>query len=116
MAIRYCGELTIRIHFTGSDYQGTISHAGRHLWTFDAIETPIVGWGKGVGYDSPTAYDMAAEGAVGFGSYYTTHNRSWNVPEWAPKPGNADTIDERAELTPDGSGEYVIRRVKGRTS
>lgn len=112
MAVRFCGELTIRLHFTGSDYQGTISHDGRHLWTFADQYPPRVGWGEGIGYDSPAAYDMAAEGAIGFGSYYTTHNRGHDVPDWAPKPENADTISERSELSRDGSGQYIIRRKK----
>lgn len=111
MAVRYCGELTIRISFRDSgDYAGTISHEGRHLWTFADLGAPAIGWGEGVGYDSPAAYDAAAEGAVAFGAYYTTHNRGDDVPGWAPKPENADLIDERSEIDYDGRGEYVLRR------
>jgi hypothetical protein len=35
-----------------------------------------------------------AMSAAAFGSYYTTHNRGDDTPDWAPPPEVADAIDD----------------------
>jgi hypothetical protein len=110
MAKRYIGDAVIRIAYHDEgDYRGTIS-AGGKCWRFRDLKAPAIGHGAGVGYDSSKAYDEMASSAVGFGGYYTTHNRGEDCPEWAPPAEVADAIDEAASWAQDDSGEYQVRR------
>jgi hypothetical protein len=112
MAKRYIGDavVTIQYHDAG-DYRGTISAGGYH-WRFDSLRAPAVGHGAGVGYDSPEAYDSMAKSAVVFGSYYTTHNRGADTPDWAPRLEVADAIEEATSWAMDDQGNYAVRRSK----
>lgn len=111
MARRYIGDAIVDIRYDDrhSDYRGSVSAGGR-TWKFTDLHEPRIGFGHGV--DSPEAYDKMAVSAVGFGSYYTTHNRSDDVPDWAPNPETADAIDEAVSWATDeaGRGQYEVRR------
>lgn len=66
MAIRYSGNATIRVVYRDSgDYACTVSVAGRNVWT-GTVGAPAVGFGVGIAYDSPEAYDEAARAALAF--------------------------------------------------
>jgi len=110
MARRYIGNavVTITYHDAG-DYRGTIS-AGGHHWRFDELRAPAAG--LPFTYDSPEAYDKMAASAVSFGSYYTTHNRGSDTPEWAPPAEVADAISDATGWATDeeGKGLYEVRR------
>lgn len=110
MAKRYIGDAVIRIEYhDAGDYRGTVS-AGGHVWRFANLHAPLIGHGPGVGYDSPEAYDSMAASAVSFGSYYTTHNRGDDCPEWAPPSEVADAIQEATQCDMTDQGDYLIRR------
>lgn len=57
-------------------------------------------------------YDEMAESAVGFASYYTTHNRGDDLPDWAPSAEVADAIAEATEWAQDDRGDYEVHRTK----
>lgn len=85
MAVRYSGELTVRIAWSDrhSWYYGSVAH-GRDAWSFDDLRPPPSGhWGA---VDSPKSYDRAAEAAIAF------------APEG---------LGERAEMDDQG---YKVRR------
>lgn len=117
MAKRYIGDAVITITYRDrGDYAGTVC-AGRKCWRFDELRGPAIGFGRGIAYDSPRAYDEMAESAVGFGSYYTTHNRGDDVPDWAPSADVADAIEEATAWAQDDRGNYEVRRsLRGRAS
>ena len=113
MAKRYIGDAVITIEYVGEtpdgrgNYKGTV-RAGKHTWRFDELHS-----GVGGGGDSPEAYDEMAQSAVSFASYYTTHNRGDDTPEWAPSPEVADAIDEAVGYAQRDNGEYEVRRSPG---
>ena len=110
MAKRYIGDAVITIEYVGEtpdgrgNYKGTV-RAGKHTWRFDELHS-----GVGGGGDSPEAYDEMAQSAVSFASYYTTHNRGDDAPEWAPPPEVADAINEAVGYVQRDNGEYEVRR------
>lgn len=115
MARRYIGDAVISVEYEGTNfasnhdnYRGTITAYGKS-WKFDKVGIP----GSRHAADSPLAYDKAAAAAVAFGSYYTTHNRGDDVPEWAPAPETADAIDEATSIVMDDQGRYLVRRSPG---
>lgn len=125
MAVRYIGDAVIRIFYRDGDtYVGSVCVGGSaksrgRCWKFDDLNAPRGGFGYSFGYDSAEAYDSMAKSAVGFGSYYTTHNRGDDVPDWAPEPEVADAIEEAVSWAQDDRGEYEVRRSakgKARTS
>jgi hypothetical protein len=115
MARRYIGDavITIMYHDAGSksgrreDYRGSV-RAGGYTWKFDELHAPAMGFS--FASDSPEAYDKMAASAVSFGSYYTTHNRGDDVPDWAPPAKVADAIDEATVWAMTDSGRYQVRR------
>jgi hypothetical protein len=119
MAKRYIGNAVITIEYVGEtpdgrgNYAGTV-RVGKHTWRFDELHSGVggVSSGRGYGYpaDSPEAYDEMAQSAVSFASYYTTHNRGDDAPEWAPPPEVADAIDEAVSIVLRGDGTYEVRR------
>lgn len=112
MAKRYIGDAVITITYRDrGDYAGTVC-AGRKCWRFNELRGPAIGFGRGVAYDSPKAYDEMAESAVGFGSYYTTHNRG-DAPDWAPPADVADAIEEATAWAQNDQGDYEVRRSRG---
>jgi hypothetical protein len=66
MATRYSGNATIRVvyldHLT---YQCRVSVDGRSVW-HGWIGPPERGFGPGIAYDSPRAYDSTARAALAF--------------------------------------------------
>lgn len=111
MAKRYIGNAVVRIayHDDGT-YRGTVSVDGGYVWRFGELRPAPVGFGPGVAYDSSAAYDSMAASAVGFGSYYTTHNRGDDCPDWAPTAEVADAIDGATSWDQNDSGQYAVRR------
>jgi len=114
MAKRYIGDAVVTIKYVGTDRDGRDEYVGtirveNYAWKFSSLYAPAVGFGAGVAYDSPAAYDSMAKAAVSFGSYYTTCNRGDDVPDWAPDAETADAIDAAA-WDRDESGEYSVSR------
>jgi hypothetical protein len=112
MAKRWIGDAVVTIEYAGekdgrSQYKGTIK-AGDHTWRFADLGSPMGGFRTGS--DSPEAYDEMAGAAASFASYYTTHNRGDDVPDWAPSPEIADAIDEAVSWVQDDKGNYQVRR------
>jgi hypothetical protein len=116
MATRFIGDARITIRFDGYSpprmyYSGRVT-VGRVAWEFDDIGlSEYVHKGAA---DSPEAFDAVAAAAVSFGSYWTTHNRGDDVPEWAPTPEVADAISDAVGMAQDeeGRGLYAVRRAK----
>ena len=110
MAVRYIGDAVVRISYHDSgDYHGTVSvPAG--TWRFGCLHAPACGFGPGVAYYSPAAYDEMASSAVAFASYYTSHNRGDETPDWAPPPELADAIDAATCGACSDGGDYTVRR------
>lgn len=114
MARRYIGEAVIDINYRDQvDYAGTIS-AGGYTWHFDGLRPSRSGFGRGVAYDSPKAYDEMAASAVSFGAYYRSYNRGDDVPEWAPPAEVADAIDDATAGWMDERGTYEVLRQRPR--
>lgn len=68
MATRYIGDATIRVEYMGDrndNYRVSVSAPGNRGKGF-LVGAPKVGFGKGVAYDSPTAYDDIAAAAAQF--------------------------------------------------
>jgi len=116
MARRIIGDAIVNIQYSDrGDYRGTVSvpygrGKKRKSWRFSDLHAPRMGFGPRIGYDSPRAYDEMAESAVGFGSYYTTHNRGDDVPDWAPSEELADAISDATAWAQDDRGKYEVRR------
>lgn len=66
MAKRYSGNATVQVTYDDRDYypcQVVINH--REVWR-GAVGVPACGFGSGIAYDSPEAYDSAARAAFAF--------------------------------------------------
>ena len=68
MANRYSGQLRISVEYDdrGGDYRVGVTD-GKHRWR-GRIRPAPAGFGPGVGYDSPKAYDSIARSALAFAS------------------------------------------------
>lgn len=120
MARRYIGDAVVEIRYHGTapngkeEYRGRITTGKRGLfWDFDSLFAPRFGFGAGVAYDSPKAYDEMAEAACDFCSYYTKDNRGADVPDWAPPAEVADAIEDAicvARGDPQGTLSVQRRR------
>lgn len=67
MAVRYCGSLTVELIYhddVGPNGAYRCVVAGERL----TILPPVCGFGIGISYDSPLAYDAIAKTAVNFSS------------------------------------------------
>lgn len=68
MAKRYCGEVTIELYYRDDkpdpDYRARVSCT--RGYRVIVVKPPGVGYGDGVAYDSPEAYDRAAHAALSF--------------------------------------------------
>ena len=108
MAKRYIGDAVVTIEY-GDDgaYHGNVRF-GQYVWKFGDLHAPRMGFR--FAYDSPEAYDEMAQNAVSFGSYYTTHNRGDDVPDWAPPPEVADAIEEAVGYAQRDDGTYEVKR------
>ena len=94
MAIRYSGGLKINVIYRDNgDYRAVITEYGprRSLQREVHIIRPATsGFGRGVAYDSPQAYDEMAHAALSFA----------DDEEW---------VSELAAYTPTGQGWYIGR-------
>jgi len=77
MARRYIGDAIIYITYhDDGDYRGSIvvvKEDGPVVWKFKGLHASAIGFGPGVAYDSPEAYDQMARAAVVFGSDPSTN-------------------------------------------
>jgi len=111
MIRRYIGDLEIRLRYCGrspdnrAKYIGYIILPDRQRYNFNDLCS-------GVGSPGTRAkdYDEMAKSAVSFASYYTTHNRGDDLPDWAPTAKMADAIDNAAIDGMKEEGGYEIRR------
>ncbi len=121
MATRYIGNARITVKFDGYrpphlQYSGRIvvpmGSGGKVSWPFSDLG--ISEYSHPGPADSPEAFDAAAAAAADFGSYYTTHNRGDDVPDWAPAPEVADAIEDATAYATDeeGRGLHAVRRSK----
>jgi hypothetical protein len=111
MARRYIGDAVVDVRYVASAdcYAGTVS-VGDTRWTFGGLHAPRIQVAPAVAADSPTMYDRMAASAVSFGSYYTSHNRGDDCPDWAPPAAVADAIDGAVSFVQDDQGRYAVRR------
>lgn len=89
------GVAKVSIRYLDNDtYEGWIKVPGPNkvAWKFTDLKCAPVGFGAGVAYDSHRALEKMAYSAVSFGSYYSTHNRGEDTPDWAPSADVADAI------------------------
>lgn len=125
MARRYVGDAVVEIWYHGTapsggeEYRGRITTGKRGVyWDFDELFAPKFGFGVDVygdrlAYDSAKAYDEMAAAACDFGSYFTTHNRGEDVPEWAPSAEVADAIDHAISIARgDPGGTLSVQRAR----
>jgi hypothetical protein len=91
MAKRYSGNLLINVTYNDKNfYRTSVSSGGQPLWSGIVRPAPT-GFGPGVAYDSPKAYDEVAQTAIAFAE--------------DEKGGIAD----EAEFDEDMTG-YLVRR------
>jgi hypothetical protein len=91
MALRHSGDLQISVVYDDRNfYRASVSRGGRVLWRGRVRPAPA-GFGAGVAYDSPKAYDEIARSALAFAD------------------DERSGVSDSAET--DASG-YKIRRVK----
>ena len=109
MIKRYCGELEIGLQFTGRNrpenratYCGYVKLPDGRRWNFADLQS-----GVGASGDRPENFDQMAESAVSFATYWTTHNRGDDTPDWAPAAELADAFNDAAEV---GTCDYLITR------
>ncbi len=66
MAKRYSGKAVITVLYQDrGDYKATVAIGKRNVWS-GRIGAPASGFGRGIAYDSPTAYDRTASAALSF--------------------------------------------------
>jgi hypothetical protein len=66
MATRYSGDLTVTCTYQDrGDYKCTVSPKGKRGKTI-YVGAPAAGFGRGISYDSPEAYDSTAHAAISF--------------------------------------------------
>jgi hypothetical protein len=91
MAKRYSGSLQISVTYDDHNfYRTSVSHGGKLLWRGTVRPAPV-GFGPGVAYDSPQAYDEIASSALAFAD------------------DEVGDIGDEADFKEDGTG-YLIRR------
>ena len=102
------GALRIAVEIYGTNHErreiarGHVIVPSGFKWEFDDLGSGVGGYGfNGKHADDDLAHAMAADSILAFGSYYTTHNRGDDTPEWAPPPEIADEIDSEGELRSD---------------
>jgi hypothetical protein len=97
MATRYSGSLQINVTYDDrGHYRTSVSSGGKLLWR-GAVNPAPVGFGPGVAYDSPQAYDKVASSAIAFAN------------------DEVDGIADKADYDEDLTG-YLIKRAKGKTA
>jgi len=125
MAHRYIGDLVVDIEFYGGglssekqEYRGTIRKVGvrgpaGYLTSFDHLYAAAVGFGPGVGYDSPQAYDEMALSAVRFSSdaaVLADQNPTWDEDEVDDISSEIDSLSQSAFGSDDNGDFYAMQR------
>jgi len=112
---RYIGELEIRLQYCGrtsdnrAKYLGNIVLPDGRKWNFADLQS-----GVGCPGTRPEDFDEMAESAVSFATYYTSHNRGDDTPDWAPPAELADAIEEASYSgMAEDSGYIVLRKREG---
>lgn len=66
MAKRYSGKAVITVTYEDrGDYKASVAIGKRNVWS-GRIGAPAAGFGRGIAYDSPKAYDSTAHAALSF--------------------------------------------------
>lgn len=92
MAKRYSGKATVTVSYEDrGDYKASVAIGKRNVWR-GRIGAPAAGFGRGIAYDSPKAYDSTAHAALSFADEDTDG-----------EVGNAASSDL------DGSGWHIGR-------
>lgn len=105
MAKRYIGEAVVTVTYHDSnDYRGSVKVPGAS-WRFLIRPAPS-GFGPGIAYDSPEAYDSIAASAATFGSI---HDRESNDPDRE----TAGAVEEAVGGWQDDKGRYAVARSRG---
>ena len=120
MARRFIGDANIYIlYHDAGDYRGSIvvplDDGPPAAWKFRDLHAPKIGFGPGIAYDSPKAYDLMAQSAASFGSYYTTMNRGLRDEDdldGYPSGEVADIINDAVGVVLNDDGTYEVRRKK----
>jgi hypothetical protein len=109
MAKRYIGDAIVTIAYDDvtDSYVGSVKASDHARWKFRDLKAPVA-WN--IASDSSVAYDKMAQAAVSFASYYTTHNRGDDVPDWVPAPEIADAIEYAVASAMFDNGDYDVRR------
>jgi hypothetical protein len=92
----------------GEGWEGYIEIGNEVVWEFDDLHPPKI---RLAGQDDEDLIDGLAASAVSFGSYYSTHNRGDDVPDWAPPADMADRIEEATQFVQDDQGNFEVERV-----
>jgi hypothetical protein len=100
-AVRYGGSVRIELTYQDSDgcYDGKVV-VGGHTYSI-SVGPPASGYGPGIAYDSPEAYDRAAHAALSFAAA----DKEWGQ--------GSDIFTASAEIRESG---WVIRRARPRSS
>jgi len=112
---RYIGELEIYLQYCGrtiddrAKYLGNIILPDGRKWNFANLQSRV-----GCPGTRPEDFDAMAESAVDFATYYTSHNRDDNTPDWAPSAELADAMEEASYSgMAEDSGYIVLRKREG---
>lgn len=100
------GEARVYIDFDEGQgvFFGYITAHG-HTWAFnDLRQAPLGPTG-----DDKEWYAKAISAAVSFGTYYTSSNRSGEVPSWAPPAETADALADATSEAYRVTGEYDVK-------
>jgi hypothetical protein len=66
MAKRRSGNAVVRLRYDDiGNYETRVAVEGRNVWT-GTLHPPMAGFGPGIAYDSPEAYDQTARAALAF--------------------------------------------------
>lgn len=116
MKERFCGEAKIELEPNGKVSDGERENllfkgrivVGPDWWEFDRVQVQT-------DTESEEAYDIAAAGAMHYGSLYGTgydpQTDGGEIPDWAPPADFADTINDSASL--DEKGFCIRREIDG---
>jgi len=111
MIRRFIGELEIRLQYCGRSDNNWAKYLG-YILLPDGQRHNFTDLCSGVGLPGTRAedFDEMAKAAVDFASYYTSHNRGDDLPDWAPSADLADAIEDAAMCGMKEEGGYEVRR------
>lgn len=124
MATRYSGNLQVSVVYDDQNfYRTSVSRSGKLLWRGRVNPAPA-GFGPGVAYDSPEAYDEVARTALSFADHESPGERVLDGAEYdadltqvevrrssaSPRAGSRGTASRRRASAPGGRGRGVASR------